>query len=494
MVVENKKKLSELGLISSQSADLEVLGLSLDSRTIKEGYLFAALPGVSFHGAEYAQEAILKGARVILTDTAGEVLSRKYSKGSSVKLIVTQDPNYDFANCASHWFELQPKVLVAVTGTNGKTSVANFTRQIWELLGHKAANLGTNGVEGATSFPLNHTTPDPVKLHRILSDLVQIGVTHSSMEASSHGLSQKRLDGTDLLAAAFTNLSHDHLDYHETLENYFCSKKSLFSRILSPQGTSVVNIDSQWGKKIKLISENRGIRNLTIGTESSSDLRILDQKFYSDGQDLRFSFQKQIVQLKLNLIGGFQASNVLLAAGLAIATGSMPAEIFDVLPLIKTVKGRMQLVVTLSNGASVYVDFAHTPDAIKTAINSIRPHILGRVSIVFGAGGNRDKEKRQMMGAVAHKWADSVYLTDDNPRDEDPAKIRSMIKLGAPNAVEIPDRAEAILIAISHLQAGDVLLISGKGHETGQVIGDTVFPFDDIEQASIAATALDRNI
>jgi UDP-N-acetylmuramoyl-L-alanyl-D-glutamate--2,6-diaminopimelate ligase len=411
-----------------------------------------------------------------------------------VKLIVTQDPNYDFANCASHWFELQPKVLVAVTGTNGKTSVANFTRQIWELLGHKAANLGTNGVEGATSFPLNLTTPDPVKLHRILSDLVQIGVTHSSMEASSHGLSQKRLDGTDLLAAAFTNLSHDHLDYHETLENYFCSKKSLFSRILSPQGTSVVNIDSQWGKKIKLISENRGIRNLTIGTESSSDLRILDQKFYSDGQDLRFSFQKQIVQLKLNLIGGFQASNVLLAAGLAIATGSMPAEIFDVLPLIKTVKGRMQLVVTLSNGASVYVDFAHTPDAIKTAINSIRPHILGRVSIVFGAGGNRDKEKRQMMGAVAHKWADSVYLTDDNPRDEDPAKIRSMIKLGAPNAVEIPDRAEAILIAISHLQAGDVLLISGKGHETGQVIGDTVFPFDDIEQASIAATALDRNI
>ena len=333
-----------------------------------------------------------------------------------------------------------------------------------------------------------------MKLHRILSDLVQIGVTHSSMEASSHGLSQKRLDGTDLLAAAFTNLSHDHLDYHGTLANYFCSKKSLFSRILSSQGTSVVNIDSEWGKEIKLISENRGIRNLTIGTESSSDLRILDQKFYSDGQDLRFSFQKQIVQLKLNLIGGFQASNVLLAAGLAIATGSMPAEVFDVIPLIKTVKGRMQLVVTLSNGASVYVDFAHTPDAIKTAINSIRPHILGQVSIVFGAGGNRDKEKRQMMGAVAHKWADSVYLTDDNPRDEDPAKIRSMIKLGAPNAVEIPDRAEAILIAISHLQAGDVLLISGKGHETGQVVGDTVFPFDDIEQASIAATALDRNI
>jgi len=314
------------------------------------------------------------------------------------------------------------------------------------------------------------------------------------MEASSHGLSQKRLDGTNLLAAAFTNLSHDHLDYHETLENYFCSKKSLFCRILSSGGTSVVNIDSVWGKKIRSISESRGVRVLTIGTDPSSDLRILNQSFYNDGQELRFSYKNKVVQLKLNLIGGFQASNILLAAGLAIATGSLPADVFAVIPLIKTVKGRMQLVATLSNGASVYVDFAHTPDAIETAIKSIRPHILGRVSIVFGAGGNRDKEKRKMMGMVAHKWADSVYLTDDNPRDEDPATIRSMIRLGAPNAIEIPDRAEAILIAISNLQAGDVLLISGKGHETGQVIGDTVFPFDDVEQASIAATALERII
>ena len=494
MVIENKKKLSELGFVSSQSADLEVLGLSSDSRTVKKGYLFAALPGLNFHGAEYVQEAILKGASVILTDAVGEVLSQKYLKGTSVELIVTQDPRHDFACCASLWFRFQPEVLVAITGTNGKTSVANFTRQIWELLGCKAANLGTNGVEGAANCSLNHTTPDPLCLHRILSELVAIGVTHSSMEASSHGLSQKRLDGTNLLAAAFTNLSHDHLDYHETLENYFCSKKSLFCRILSSGGTSVVNIDSVWGKKIRSISESRGVRVLTIGTDPSSDLRILNQSFYNDGQELRFSYKNKVVQLKLNLIGGFQASNILLAAGLAIATGSLPADVFAVIPLIKTVKGRMQLAATLSNGASVYVDFAHTPDAIETAIKSIRPHILGRVSIVFGAGGNRDKQKRKMMGMVAHKWADSVYLTDDNPRDEDPATIRSMIRLGAPNAIEIPDRAKAILIAISNLQAGDVLLISGKGHETGQVIGDTVFPFDDIEQASIVATALERII
>ena len=447
-----KRKLNSFGITHFESIDLEISGLCADSRMIKPGFLFAALRGFNLHGADYCEEAIIRGCTVILTDSEGQLQIKKLSKDPSIKLIVVEDPKQIFAHCVAIWFDAQPKILTAVTGTNGKTSVANFTRQIWEFLGYQASNIGTMGVEGAVSYPLAHTTPDPIKLHQILFELVKHRITHACLEASSHGLDQKRLDGALITSAAFTNLSHDHLDYHKTLDSYFTSKVGLFTRILKSDGKAVLNIDSDWGEKLGEILEARGIEKLTVGTHSSSDLRILGQKFNGDGQELKFSFNNTTYQITSKLIGGFQAYNILLAAGLAISTGGKPADIFQALPAIKTIKGRMQRVADLPNGASVYVDFAHTPTAIEVAIKSIRPHILGKVSIIIGAGGDRDHTKRQFMGAVAQKYADSVYITDDNPRNEDPKRIRSMIKLGAPKALEISDRAEAILAGISSLE------------------------------------------
>ena len=489
-----KRKLSSFGITHFESIDLEISGLCADSRMIKPGFLFAALRGFNLHGADYCEEAIMRGCSVILTDSEGQSQIKKLSKDPSIKLIVVEDPKQIFAHCAAIWFGAQPKILTAVTGTNGKTSVANFTRQIWEFLGYQASNIGTMGVEGGISYPLAHTTPDPIKLHQILFELAKQRITHACLEASSHGLDQKRLDGALITSAAFTNLSHDHLDYHKTLDSYFTSKVGLFTRILKSDGKAVLNIDSDWGEKLGKILETHGIEKLTVGTHSSSDLRILGQKFNGDGQELKFSFNNTTYQITSKLIGGFQAYNILLAAGLAISTGGKPADIFQALHAIKTIRGRMQRVADLSNGASVYVDFAHTPAAIEVAIKSIRPHILGKVSIIIGAGGDRDPTKRQFMGAVAQKYADSVYITDDNPRNEDPKRIRSMIKFGAPKALEISDRAEAILVGISSLEAGDVLLITGKGHETGQIIGDSVLDFDDAEQANIVVSALEGAI
>ena len=489
-----KRKLSSFGITHFETVDLEITGLSSDSRMVKPGFLFAALQGFNLHGASYCKEAITRGCIVILTDPEGQSQIKKFIKGHNIKLIVVADPKQIFACCAAIWFNAQPKILTAVTGTNGKTSVANFTRQIWEFLGYRASNIGTLGVEGPVSYPLAHTTPDPIKLHRILFELAEQKVTHACLEASSHGLDQKRLDGAILTSAAFTNLSHDHLDYHKTLDSYFTSKVGLFTRILKNDGSAVLNIDSDWGKKLKGILETYGIRKFTVGKDSSCDLRIMGQKFNRDSQDLKFSFNGTHYHTNFELIGGFQAYNILIAAGLVISSGGKPVDVFDSLNSIKTIKGRMQKVACLSNGASIYVDFAHTPAAIEVAIKSIQRHILGRVSIILGAGGDRDHTKRKLMGEVAQKYADLVYVTDDNPRNEDPKKIRSMIKLGAPKALEIPDRAEAILIGISNLEAGDVLLITGKGHETGQIIGDSILAFDDAEQANIAVAALEGTI
>jgi UDP-N-acetylmuramoyl-L-alanyl-D-glutamate--2,6-diaminopimelate ligase len=384
--------------------------------------------------------------------------------------------------------------MIAVTGTNGKTSVSTFCRQIWVEMGYAAANLGTTGVEGAWTAPLNHTTPEPITLHRTLAEAASAGVTHAAMEASSHGLDQRRLDGVRIMAAGFTNFTQDHLDFHETFEAYFEAKMGLFTRVLGDQSTAVVNLDDPKGPEVAEIAYDLGIDVIGVGRSEHADLQLLAQWFDATGQDLRFDFEGKTYVKRLNLIGGFQADNVLLAAALVIACGADADEVFDTLPHLTTVRGRMELAATRDNGAAVFVDYAHTPDAVATALSAMRPHVMGRLIAIIGAGGDRDATKRPLMGEAAMREADLVFVTDDNPRSEDPAVIRTAVMLGAPEATEVGDRAEAILRGVDALRPGDALLIAGKGHETGQTIGDDVFPFNDVEQASLAVEALDGGL
>jgi UDP-N-acetylmuramoyl-L-alanyl-D-glutamate--2,6-diaminopimelate ligase len=384
--------------------------------------------------------------------------------------------------------------MVAITGTNGKTSVANFHRQILESLGRAAVNFGTVGVEGVVAAKLSHTTPEPITLHRLLAELAEQGVTHAAMEASSHGLEQRRLDGVELEAAAFTNLSRDHLDYHHTFGDYFAAKAGLFERVLPVGATAVLNMDDSFGATLRLVAEGRGHNVVTLGARPECDLCILNCRYDADGQDVRFSWKGQVYTSRLGLIGGFQASNVLMAAVLAIVIGEDPEAVFAVLPSLQTVRGRMQLAATRENGSKVFVDFAHTPEALETALQALRPHVLGRLIVVFGAGGDRDNGQRPLMGKAAAANADVVFVTDDNPRTETAATIRTEVLAGCPEASEVGDRAEAILRAVDALQPGDTLLIAGKGHESGQIIGTDVFEFDDAEQASIAVAALEGRL
>lgn len=381
-----------------------------------------------------------------------------------------------------------------MTGTNGKTSVASFTRQIWMAMGLDAVNLGTTGVEGAWTTPLHHTTPEPITLHRVLAEASQAGITHVAMEASSHGLDQFRLDGVTLAAAGFSNFTQDHLDYHADFEEYFEAKAGLFDRVLPEDGVAVINSDDPKGAAMRAVAERRGQDVLTVGRAADAALRITGQRFDATGQELRFTWNGAARQVRLGLIGGFQADNVLLAAGLAIGAGADPRDVFDVLPMLDTVRGRMQLAATRNNGAAVFVDYAHTPAALETALQALRPHVMGRLIVVYGAGGDRDKGKRPLMGTAARDHADVRYVTDDNPRSEEPAAIRREILKSDDQAIEVADRAEAILRGVDALEPGDALLIAGKGHETGQTIGDTVYPFDDAEQASLAVAALDGRV
>ena len=485
---------AELGLTAQGGAEARITGLSVDSRQVKPGHLFAALPGTKVHGGEFIQFALRMEAAAILTDAEGAKIAAKELAVSNAALIVAEDPRQTLAYASALWFGAQPEVVVAVTGTNGKTSVATFTRQIWELLGRHACNFGTTGVEGAMTAPLAHTTPEPITLHRLLAQMAKEGVSHAAMEASSHGLAQNRLDGVQLRAAGFTNFSQDHLDYHETFEEYFAAKAGLFDRVLPDDGTAVVNIDDPKGPEMLAIAEARGQDRLTVGQDKAANLRILNQRYDATGQDLRFEWAGQTHQTRLNLIGGFQAQNVLMAAGLAIACGEEPLQVFDTLADLSTVRGRMQLAATRDNGAAVFVDYSHTPDALATALQALRPHVMGRLVVVFGAGGDRDRGKRPLMGAAAAEHADVVFVTDDNPRGEDPADIRAAIMAACPEATEVGDRAEAILRGVDALGPGDALLIAGKGHETGQIVGDDVYPFDDAEQASVAVAALDGRV
>ncbi len=497
---QQTKSLADLGLTAQGGREALITGLSVDNRKISVGMLFAALPGSNHHGANFAHDALKAGAAAVLTDQAGATICAEAVAAADAALIVAQDPRQALAQTASLWFGRHPDTAIAVTGTNGKTSVSTFCRQIWEELDIKGVNLGTTGVEGAWSYPLNHTTPEPITLHRVLAQAKDHGVTHVAMEASSHGLDQRRLDGVVLTAAGFTNFTQDHLDYHETFDAYFEAKAGLFARVLGDDGVAVINLDDPKGEDISSICAGRGQEVIGVGRHPDARLRITGQRFDATGQDVLFSWQGKPHQVRLNLIGGFQAENVLLAAGLVIAAGIDPAHVFEALPHLGTVRGRMELAATRGNGATVFVDYAHTPDAVATALKAMRPHVMGRIVAIVGAGGDRDVGKRPLMGAAAAENADVVIITDDNPRSEDPSSIRAAVMAGAlgcagtRDVIEVGDRAEAILRGIDSLSAGDALLIAGKGHESGQTIGDVTLPFDDVEQASVSTAALEGKI
>jgi len=481
--------LSELGLTGGGTT--RVTGIALDSRDVTPGALFAALPGTRVHGAEFITYALRMGASAILTDAEGAKIARDDLATSDATLCIAEDAREALARAAALWYGRQPEVMTAVTGTNGKTSVASFARQIWAGLGHSAISFGTTGVEGDYAAPLAHTTPDAVTLHRLLSEAAEVGVTHGCMEASSHGLDQRRLDGVHLQAAGFTNLTQDHLDYHGDFESYYAAKAGLFLRLLPQAGTGVINIDDSWGQRLAEEVRAAGLSVLRVGTGAEADLAITARRFDATGQDVVFRWNCASRQVRLPLIGGFQAENVAVAVGLVIASGQEGGEVFETLPQLEGVRGRMELAATRANGAAVYVDYAHTPDAVATALRAVRPHVLGRLVCVLGAGGDRDTTKRKLMGEAAATHADVVFVTDDNPRSEDPAVIRAAVKSGAAEATEVADRAEAILRAVDSLEAGDTLLIAGKGHEAFQEIDGVKHPFDDVEQASIAVAALD---
>ncbi|MFD0857626.1 UDP-N-acetylmuramoyl-L-alanyl-D-glutamate--2,6-diaminopimelate ligase [Roseovarius aquimarinus] len=485
------RTLAQLGLAPTRGAQAKVTGLTIDSREVREGMLFAALPGTRVHGASFIEKALADGAAAILTDAEGARIARDALSGSDAALVVTEDARAALSCAAALWFGAQPETMVAVTGTNGKTSVASFARQIWLAMGHEAINVGTTGVEGSFAAPLAHTTPDAITLHKVLAEAARAGVSHAAMEASSHGLDQRRLDGVQLVAAGFTNFSQDHLDYHETFEAYFEAKAALFTRVLPEGGVAVINMDDPKGPQMAALAEGRGQDVLRVGRSEAAQLRLLDQRFNPTGQSLRFSWLGDVHQVDLPLIGGFQAENLLVAAGLVIGAGADAERVFQLLPEMETVRGRMQLAATRRNGAAVFVDFAHTPDAISTAIEALRPHVMGRLVAIIGAGGDRDTKKRPLMGQAAAAHADLVIVTDDNPRSEDPAAIREAVMEGCPDASNVGDRAEAILRGVAALGPGDALLVLGKGHETGQTIGSDVLPFDDAEQASVAVMALD---
>lgn len=484
------KTLSSLGLTAKAGCNPGISGLAVDSRDVEEGFLFAAMPGVKMHGAEFIQYALRMGAAAILTDAEGAEIAADVLAQSDAAIVITSEPREALARAASLWFERQPPVVVAVTGTNGKTSVATFARQIWTLLGHHAINLGTTGVEGAWSAPLMHTTPEPITLHRALAQAAENGVTHAAMEASSHGLDQRRLDGVTLKAAGFTNFTQDHLDYHDSFDAYFDAKAGLFARVLPEEAKAVINIEEERGVDMAAIANARGCPVVSVGRDIG-DFHIGNVQVDPTGQTVQFLHLGKSYVRRLDLIGDFQAENVMLAAALVVACGEKPNHVFDTIEDLTTVRGRMQLAATRDNGATVFVDYAHTPDAVATALRALRPHVMGRLIAIVGAGGDRDATKRPLMGQAAAENADLVIVSDDNPRSEDPAIIRAAVMLGAPDAQEVGDRAEAILRGVDALGPGDALLIAGKGHETGQTIGDDVLPFDDVEQASVAVAALD---
>ena len=460
-------------------ASVEVTGMTADSRRVKPGMLFAALPGTVHDGRKFIPSALENGAAA--------VLCQPYDGDKPSAFIEVGEPRLALAKAAAKYYGAQPKHMVAITGTNGKSSTVDFLRQIWEHAGIKAASMGTLGALGPDGkIDVGHTTPDPVTIHETLKLLHQQGVTHCAMEASSHGLEQFRMDGVDLAAVAFTNFTQDHLDYHASMDAYLQAKLRLFTD-LAPRGIhAIINADSDHRKAFENAANSAELNTVSVGWRGD-DLKIQELMPHGTYQTLFLKWNGEEARLDLPLIGEFQALNALTAAGLALALGGSFETVADGLQNLKPVKGRLEFVTETAGGAGIFVDYAHTPDGLNVLLRAARPHTAGKLTVVFGCGGDRDALKRPLMGEIAAKLADRVIITDDNPRTEDPASIRKAILAASPGAEEIADRGEAIRAAISGLGAGDTLLIAGKGHETGQIIGDTVIPFSDQEAALEAA-------
>jgi len=472
----------------SGNDDPEITGLSADSRAVRAGFLFCALPGSRTDGAKFIEDALYHGAVAVLAPPGVEL-----PPGAEAILLESENPRHTLSLLAARFYARQPDMIAAVTGTNGKTSVADFTRQIWAARGIKAASLGTLGLRGPSSLDrkmtVSMTTPDPVALHAVLADLSAAGIDHLALEASSHGLHQHRLDGVLVRAAGFTNLSRDHLDYHPDMESYFAAKLHLFSAVLADEGTAVLNADIPEYPAMRQMVLARGLRLLSYGYQGE-DIRITSRETAPEGQALRLNVYGHEINLTLKLVGEFQVMNALCALGLVLAgNDDDPVGTAALLAELEGVPGRLQLVPGHPGGA-VYVDYAHTPDALENILNALRPHTKGRLICLIGCGGDRDSGKRPVMGRVASELADLAVITDDNPRSEDPAAIRAAMMEGAPGALEIAGRREAIMRAVAETKPGDVLVIAGKGHEQGQIIGDKVEPFDDVTEAKNAIDAI----
>ena len=465
-------------VVDARHNDVAVSGIAVDSRTVKPGDVFFALAGVKTDGARFVDQAIASGAAAVVSD-------RRPADDERVAFIAVSNPRRALALAAARFYPRQPQTIAAVTGTSGKTSVAAFTRQIWQRLGHASASIGTIGlVSPKRTIYGSLTTPDPVALHRSLDELACEGVTHLALEASSHGLDQHRLDGVRINAGAFTNLSRDHMDYHPTVEHYLAAKLRLFTDLSVDGGAAVIAADHQHSQAVQEAARARKLRIINVG-RNGDGIRLIDASIDGFAQKLTLEHGGRRRALHLPLVGEFQIENSLVSAGLALATGGDADEVFAAIEHLEGAPGRLELVGE-RNGAPVFVDYAHKPDALAKALEALRPYAKHRLVVVFGAGGDRDAGKRPLMGTIAADGADIVIVTDDNPRSENPASIRAAILAAARNAQEIGDRSEAIRTAIAGLQKGDALLIAGKGHETGQIVGDKVLPFSDHEAAAAA--------
>jgi UDP-N-acetylmuramoyl-L-alanyl-D-glutamate--2,6-diaminopimelate ligase len=461
-------KLSDLADVENDS---EVTGFAIDHRKVTRGNVFGAFKGAMFSGEDFIPAAVQRGAVAVVARPEAEVEKAVH--------LADERPRRLFAGLAAKYFAPYPETVVAVTGTNGKTSTVEMTRQMWRMLGHRSASIGTLGVTTADDqVKTGLTTPDIVTFLSNIAGLERMGISHVAYEASSHGLDQYRAEGVPLAAAAFTNFSRDHLDYHSNMDSYFEAKMRLFEEVIEPGRTAVIWTDDAKSPEVIERARKRGLEIMTVGRKGET-IRLVEQVPTPLGQTLAIEHGGKPYRLALPLIGAYQASNVLTAAALVLATGGEWREIFSAMQRVSPVRGRLERAVISRAGAPVYVDYAHTPDALDAAILALRPHVEGRLITVFGAGGDRDRGKRAPMGEVATRLSDVVIVTDDNPRSEDPATIRADILAGAPGAIEVAGRKDAIARALEMAEGGDIILLAGKGHETGQIIGDRVLPFDD---------------
>lgn len=469
-------KLGELASgLSGADAARTVTGFAIDHRKVAPGTVFGAFRGARFNGEDFITDAIAAGAIAIVAAPDAVVAGAAH--------IADAEPRRAFARIAARFFTPVPAHVAAVTGTNGKTSTAEMTRQLWRMAGHSAASIGTLGVTTSVDqASTGLTTPDIVTFLGNMSGLAREGVTHAIFEASSHGLSQYRTEGLPVQVGGFTNLSRDHLDYHGTMEAYFEAKMRLVDEVIVDGGGFVVWADDSWSDKVIARVRARGLKLVTVGA-AGEDIRLISRTPTQLGQQLLLAHGGREIKVTLPLIGAYQAANALVSAGIVIAAGGDPAQVFDHVARLQPVRGRLERAVITRAGAPVYVDYAHTPDGLQAAIEALRPHVSGRLITLFGAGGDRDTGKRPEMGKVASDLSDVVIVTDDNPRSEDPASIRAAIMAAAADATEIGGRREAIAAAIAMAGANDIVLLAGKGHEQGQIVGDRILPFDDVQVA-----------